>query len=100
VALDLPRGKQSVKVVAVELDNSNKVRHAVTLNPLKIGDLNAGETLYHVDLDDKMSGRNPFTNKADKVTEWTDLLLWNGDKKNGLPMVDDNQVSITIVADR
>ena len=47
-----------------------------------------------------ISGKNPFTNRSDKVTEWTDLLLWNSDKKNGLAMVDDNQVSVTIVADR
>jgi hypothetical protein len=27
-------------------------------------------------------------------------LLWNSDRKNGLAMVEDNQVSVTIVADR
>ena len=104
VALDLPRelGKQqsSVKVVALELDNNNKVMHAVVLNPVKIGDLNSAESLYHVNLAEEMSGKNPFTNRADKVTEWTDLLLWNSDRKNGLAMVEDNQVSVTIVADR
>jgi hypothetical protein len=104
VALDLPRetGKQQsdVKVVALELDNNNKVIHAITLNPIKIGNLNSAESLYHVNLAETMSGKNPFTNRADKVTEWTDLLLWNSDKKNGLAMVDDNQVSVTIVADR
>jgi hypothetical protein len=104
VALDLPRepGKQqsSVKVVALELDNNNKVMHAVVLNPIKIGDLNSAESLYHVNLAEEMSGKNPFTNRADKVTEWTDLLLWNSDRKNGLAMVEDNQVSVTIVADR
>jgi hypothetical protein len=70
------------------------------LNPIKIGNLNSAESLYHVNLAETMSGKNPFTNRADKVTEWTDLLLWNSDKKNGLAMVDDNQVSVTIVADR
>ena len=104
VALDLPRetGKQqsSVKVVVLELDNNNKVVHAVTLNPLKMGDLNSAESLYHVNLAEDMSGKNPFTNRADKVTDWTDLLLWNSDKKNGLAMVEDNQVTVTIVADR
>src|SRR5215203_3152740 len=104
VALDLPRelGKQqsSVKVVALELDNNNKVMHAVVLNPIKIGDLNSAESLYHVNLAEEVSGKNPFTNRADKVTEWTDLLLWNSDRKNGLAMVEDNQVSVTIVADR
>jgi hypothetical protein len=104
VALDLPRetGKQqsSVKVVVLELDNNNKVEHAVTLNPLKIGDLNSAESLYHVNLAEDMSGKNPFTNRADKVTDWTDLLLWNSDKKNGLAMVEDNQVTVTVVADR
>jgi hypothetical protein len=104
VALDLPRetGRQqsAVKVVALELDNNNKVVHAITLNPIKIGNLNSAESLYHVNLAETMSGKNPFTNRADKVTEWTDLLLWNSDKKNGLAMVDDNQVSVTIVADR
>jgi hypothetical protein len=53
-----------------------------------------------VNLAEEMSGKNPFTNRADKVTEWTDLLLWNSDRKNGLAMVEDNQVSVTIVADR
>ena len=104
VALDLPReiGMQqsSVKLVALELDDNNKVAHAVSLNPIKIGDLNSAESLYHVNLAEDMSGKNPFTNRSDKVTEWTDLLLWNSDKKNGLAMVDDNQVSVTIVADR
>jgi hypothetical protein len=47
-----------------------------------------------------MSGKNPLTNRADKVTEWTDLLLWNSNKEDGLAMVDDNQVSVTVVADR
>src|SRR5215207_6074017 len=104
IALDLPREpsrqQSSVKVVALELDNNNKVMHAVVLNPIKIGDLNSAESLYHVNLAEEMSGKNPFTNRADKVTEWNDLLLWNSDRKNGLAMVEDNQVSVTIVADR
>lgn len=41
-----------------------------------------------------------YSNRADKITDWTDLLLWNYDKRKGLAMVDDNQVSVTIVADR
>jgi hypothetical protein len=104
VALDLPREsgnrQSSVKLVALELDNNNKVEHAVAINPIKIGDLNSAESLYHLNLAEEMSGKNPFTNRADKVTEWTDLLMWNSDKKDGLAMVEDNQVSVTIVADR
>jgi hypothetical protein len=104
VALNLPReiGMQQspVKIVALELDDNNKIEHAVGLNPLKIGDLNSAESLYHVNLAEDMSGKNPFTNRADKVTDWTDLLLWNSDKEDGLAMVDDNQVTVTIAADR
>jgi prealbumin domain-containing protein len=104
VALNLPReiGMQQspVKIVALELDDNNKIEHAVGLNPIKIGDLNSAESLYHVNLAEDMSGKNPFTNRADKVTEWTDLFLWNSDKEHGLAMVDDNQVTATIAADR
>jgi hypothetical protein len=104
VALNLPReiGMQQspVRIVALELDDNNKIEHAVGLNPIKIGDLNSAESLYHVNLAEDMSGKNPFTNRADKVTEWTDLLLWNSDKEEGLAMVDDNQVTATIAADR
>jgi hypothetical protein len=97
VLLNLPTG--DIKLIAAET-SGNGVQHAILLNPQKIGTVRTGESLYHVDLDDKMSGKNPFTNRADKVTDWTDLLLWNSDKKNGLAMVEDNQVSVTIVADR
>jgi hypothetical protein len=97
VLLNLPTG--DFRLIVAET-SSDEVEHAILLSPQRVGSVRAGQSLYHVDLDDKMSGKNPFTNRADKVTEWMDLLLWNSDKKNGLAMVDDNQVSVTIVADR
>ena len=97
ILLNLPT--EDFKLIATET-SSDGVEHAILLNPQKIGSVRTGELLSHVDFDDKMSGKNPFTNKADKVTDWTDLLLWNSDKKNGLAMVDDNQLSISVVADK
>jgi len=36
-----------------------------------------GQSLYHTDLRSPFSGINPFTGAQDKVTHFTDLLLWN-----------------------
>jgi hypothetical protein len=79
VSLSSPAGSSSnhLKLIAAEITNAG-VQHAVTVNLTKTLDVTTtGQSLYHADLRSPFSGINPFTGAQDRVTHFTDLLLWN-----------------------
>jgi hypothetical protein len=66
-----------LKLIAAEITDGG-VQHAVAVNLTKTADITStGQSLYHADLRSPISGINPFTGTQDKVTHFTDLLLWN-----------------------
>jgi len=79
VSLSSPTGSSSdhLKLIAAEITDAG-VQHAVAVNLTKTLNITAtGQSLYHTDLRSPFSGINPFTGAQDKVTHFTDLLLWN-----------------------
>jgi hypothetical protein len=79
VSLSAPTGNSSnhLKLIAAEITNAG-VQHAVAVNLTKTLDITpTGQSLYHTDLISPISGINPFTGAQDRVTHFTDLLLWN-----------------------
>jgi hypothetical protein len=79
VSLSSPTGSSSnhLKLIAAEITDAG-VQHAVAVNLTKTLDITpTGQSLYHTDLRSPFSGVNPFTGAQDRVTHFTDLLLWN-----------------------
>jgi hypothetical protein len=78
VSLSSPTGSSDhLKLIAAEITDGG-VQHAVAVNLTKTADITStGQSLYHSDLRSPFSGINPFTGAQDRVTHFTDLLLWN-----------------------
>src|SRR6266487_4701359 len=78
VSLSSPTGSSDhLKLIAAEITDGG-VQHAVAVNLTKTADITStGQSLYHTDLRSPFSGINPFTGAQDRVTHFTDLLLWN-----------------------
>ena len=78
VSLSSPTGSSDhLKLIAAEITDGG-VQHAVAVNLTKTTDITStGQSLYHSDLRSPFSGINPFTEAQDRVTHFTDLLLWN-----------------------
>jgi hypothetical protein len=55
-----------------------------------------GETLYHTDLGETITGTNPFTGKVDTISHITDLLLYNNNVAD-IQFNDDSAVTMTII---
>jgi len=55
-----------------------------------------GETLYHTDLGQIITGTNPFTGKPDTISHITDLLLYNNNVAN-IQFNDDSELTMTII---
>jgi hypothetical protein len=78
VSLSAPTSSSDqLKLIAAEITDGG-VQHAVAVNLTKTADITStGQSLYHTDLRSPFSGINPFTGTQDRVTHFTDLLLWN-----------------------
>ena len=79
VSLSSPTGSSSdhLKLIAAEITDAG-VQHAVAVNLTKTLDITPTvQSLYHADLRSTFAGTNPFTGAQDRVTHFTDLLLWN-----------------------
>ena len=55
-----------------------------------------GETLYHTDLGQVITGTNPFTGKVDSISHITDLLLYNNNVAS-VQFTDDSELTMVIV---
>ena len=77
VSISSPTGSDHLKLIAAEITDAG-VQHAVAVNLTKTLDITAtGQSLYHADMRAALAGINPFTGAGDRVTHFTDLLLWN-----------------------
>jgi hypothetical protein len=78
VSLSSPTGSSDhLKLIAAEITDAG-VQHAVAVNLTKTLDITPTvQSLYHTDLRSTFAGINPFTGAQDRVTHFTDLLLWN-----------------------
>ena len=78
VSLSSPTGRSDhLKLIAAEITDAG-VQHAVAVNLTKTLDITPTvQSLYHTDLRSTFAGINPFTGAQDRVTHFTDLLLWN-----------------------
>jgi hypothetical protein len=66
-----------LKLIAAEITDAG-IQHAVAVNLTKTFDITPTvQSLYHTDLRSTIAGINPFTGAQDRVTHFTDLLLWN-----------------------
>jgi hypothetical protein len=91
ISLNLP--SSDIKLVAVSKTNKGP-EHAVIVNLTKVKDIRTGQKLYSTDLKAPLSGINPFTNKTDKISTITDIMLFNSDSKN-MAFTDGNMVRIS-----
>jgi hypothetical protein len=97
VEFNAPSNARDIKVVAAE-STRKAITHAVILNPVKIRDIRTGESLFHVDLNEQISGRNPWTGDSDKVDNYNNVYLMNiGEGKRPIPFNDQSQATITVV---
>ncbi len=55
-----------------------------------------GETLYHTNLGQVITGTNPFTGKVDSISHITDLLLYNNNVAS-VQFTDDSELTMTII---
>ena len=55
-----------------------------------------GETLYHTDLGQVITGTNPFTGKVDTISHITDLLMYNNNMAS-VQFTDDSELTMTII---
>gem|GEM_PF-3197530 len=96
VSISSPTGSDHLKLIAAEITDAG-VQHAVAVNLTKTLDITAtGQSLYHADMRAALAGINPFTGAGDRVTHFTDLLLWN----NGTSSIvfnGDDYVTIAII---
>ena len=72
------------------------VQHAVILNLKKTAAGISGETLYHTDLGQIITGTNPFSGKIDTISHITDLLLYNN-SVSSIRFNDDSELTMTII---
>jgi hypothetical protein len=97
VEFNAPSNARDLKVVAAE-STRKAVTHAVILNPVKIRDIRTGEALFHVDLDEEISGKNPWTGNPDKVDNYNNVYLMNiGEGNRPISFNDQSQATITVV---
>lgn len=97
VEFNAPSNARDIKVVVAE-STRKSITHAVILNPARIKDIRAGETLFHVELDEKISGKNPWTGDSDKVDKYNNVYLMNiGKGKGPISFNDQSQATITVV---
>ena len=97
VEYNAPPNARDIKVVVAE-STKQSVTHAVILNPTRIKDVRTGEALFHVDLDDEISGKNPWTGRSDKVDNYNNIYLMNIAKgKSPISFNDQSQATITVV---
>lgn len=97
VEFNAPGNARDLKVVVAE-STRKSITHAVILNPVKIEDIRTGEALFHVDLDEQISGRNPWTGDSDKVDNYNNVYLMNiGEGKRPISFNDQSQATITVV---
>ncbi|MDF3033032.1 MAG: hypothetical protein K0R91_866 [Nitrososphaeraceae archaeon] len=84
--------------MVVAESTTKSVTHAVILNPTRILDVRSGESLFHVDLDEEISGRNPWTGDSDKVDRYNNVYLMNiGEGQRPISFNDQSQATITVV---
>jgi hypothetical protein len=97
VEYNAPPNAKDIKVVVAE-STRKSITHAVILNPTKLQNIRTGEALYHVNLDQKISGKNPWTGDSDKVDGYNNVYLMNiGRGKGPISFNDQSQATITIV---
>jgi hypothetical protein len=97
VKFNAPANARDIKVVVAE-STTKSVTHAVILNPTRITDIRTGEGLFHVDLDEEISGKNPWTGNSDKVDRYNNVYLMNiGKGKGPISFNDQSQATITVV---
>jgi hypothetical protein len=97
VEFNAPVNARNLKVIVAE-STTRSVTHAVILNPTRILDVRPGESLYHVDLDEEISGRNPWTGDSDKVDRYNNVYLMNiGEGERPISFNDQSQATITVV---
>ena len=97
VEFNAPPNARDIKVVVAE-STRKSVTHAVILNPTKLQNIRTGEALYHVDLSQEISGKNPWTGDSDKVNNYNNVYLMNiGRGKAPISFNDQSQATITLV---
>ena len=98
VEYNAPANARDIKVVVAE-SSKESITHAVILNPTRIVEnARSGETLFHVDLDEEISGKNPWTGRSDKVDYYNNVYLMNvGRGKSPISFNDQSQATITVV---
>ena len=97
VQFNAPANDRNLKVIVAE-STTRAVTHAVILNPTKIMDVRQGESLYQVDLDEEISGRNPWTGDSDKVDDYNNVYLMHiGEGQRPISFNDQSQATITVV---
>jgi hypothetical protein len=97
VEFNAPPNARDIKVVVAE-STRKSITHAVILNPTKLQNIRTGEALYHVNLDQEISGKNPWTGDSDKVDDYNNVYLMNiGKGKGPISFNDQSQATITIV---
>jgi hypothetical protein len=98
VEFNAPPNARDIKVVVAE-SSRDSLTHAVILNPTRIEvDLRSSEALFHVDLDEEISGKNPWTGRSDKVDEYDNVFLMNVGRGNSpISFNDQSQATITVV---
>jgi hypothetical protein len=98
VEFNAPPNARDIKVVVAE-SSRDSLTHAVILNPTRIEvNLRSSEALFHVDLDEEISGKNPWTGRSDKVDEYNNVYLMNiGRGKSPISLSDQSQATITVV---
>ena len=98
VEYNAPPNARDIKVVVAE-SSRESITHAVILNPTRIEEnTRSGEALFHVDLDEEISGKNPWTGRSDKVDNYNNVYLMNiGRGKSPISFNDQSQATITVV---
>ena len=97
IQFNAPSNARNLKVIVAE-STTKSVTHAVILNPTKIMDVGQGESLYHVDLDEEISGRNPWTGDSDKVDRYNNVYLMHiGEGQRPISFNDQSQATVTVV---
>jgi hypothetical protein len=98
VEYNAPANARNIKVVVAE-SSKESITHAVILNPTRIEEnTRSGEALFHVDLDEEISGKNPWTGRSDKVDNYNNVYLMNvGRGKSPISFNDQSQATITVV---
>ncbi len=93
VSLNSP--SPNVYVIVAQITDKG-VQHAVIVDLKKTASGIPGETLYHTDLGQTITGTNPFTGKGDTMSHITDLLLYNNNKSS-VQFNDDSELTMTII---